>query len=76
MEYVNLLNQKQAADLLGVSPHRITKWLDRGLIPYIQIGHVRKIDRDALLEWYRSQMVFPSQESDPEKEDAVGGEDG
>jgi excisionase family DNA binding protein len=76
MDCVNLLNQNQAADLLGVSPHRITKWLDRGLIPYVQIGRVRKIDREALLEWYRSQMVFPNQESDPENEDSVGGANG
>ena len=76
MKRMNLLNQKQAADLLGVSPYRITKWLDRGLIPYVQIGRVRKIDHEALMGWYRSQIVFPNRKSGPDKEDAVGGEDG
>ena len=71
-----LLSHKEAADVLGVTVHRITKWLDRGLIPYVQIGRVRKIDHENLMDWYRSQMVFPNQESDPENEEAVGGEDG
>ena len=62
MNQKKLLNQKEAAEVLGVSVHRITKWLDKGMIPYVQIGQVRKIDRDALLEWYRNQMVFPNQD--------------
>ena len=66
----------KAADLLGVSPYRITKWLDRGLIPFVRIGRVRKIDHEALLKWYQSQMVFPDQEYDPETGNTVGGEDG
>jgi excisionase family DNA binding protein len=75
MKRKSLLTHKEAADLLGVSVHRIAKWLDKGMIPYVQIGMTRQIDKDALLQWYRGQMVFPSQESEPEKEDAVGGKD-
>lgn len=76
MKNRNLLSHKEAAEVLGVSVHRIAKWLDKGMIPFVQIGLTRKIDRDALLQWYRGQMVFPSQESDAKKEDAIGGANG
>ena len=66
MQRRNLLSHKEAADLLGVSIHRIAKWLDKGMIPYVQIGLTRQLDREALLEWYRDQMVFPNQASRPE----------
>ena len=59
-----LLNHQQAADLLGVSIHRIQKWLDRGMIPYVQIGKVKQCDEDSLLEWYEGQMVYPSESSE------------
>ncbi len=64
MQRKNLLTHKEAADVLGVSVHRIAKWLDKGMIPYVQIGMTRQIDRDALLDWYRNQMVFPNHEND------------
>jgi excisionase family DNA binding protein len=67
MQRKNLLAHKEAAELLGVSVHRIAKWLDKGMIPYVQIGLTRQIDRDSLLEWYRNQMVFPGQQSDEER---------
>ena len=60
MQRKSLLTHKQAADLLGVSVYRIAKWLDRRMIPYVQIGQNRQIDRDALLRWYRDRMVFPA----------------
>ena len=66
MQRKNLLTHRQAADLLGVSVHRIAKWLDKGMIPYVQIGLTRQIDKDALLQWYRDQMVFPCRKSDQE----------
>jgi excisionase family DNA binding protein len=61
MKHKKLLSHQEAADLLGISVHRLVKWLDRGIIPFVQIGMTRQIDRDALLEWYRDQMVFPKQ---------------
>jgi excisionase family DNA binding protein len=67
MQRKSLLTHREAADLLGVSVHRIAKWLDKGMIPYVQIGLTRQIDRDSLLEWYRNQMVFPGQQSDEER---------
>lgn len=58
---VQLINQQAAADLLGVSIHRIAKWLDRGMIPYVQIGKIRQIDKYALMEWYEGQIVYPDE---------------
>ncbi len=65
MNQKNLLSHKEAAGVLGVSVHRIAKWLDKGMIPYVQIGQVRKIDKDALLEWYRNQIVYPDNNGEP-----------
>jgi excisionase family DNA binding protein len=68
MQRRNLLSHKEAADLLGVSVHRIAKWLDKGMIPYVQIGMTRQIDREALLEWYESQMVYPDNNGEPARQ--------
>jgi excisionase family DNA binding protein len=65
MQRKNLLTHKEAAELLGVSVHRIAKWLDKGMIPYVQIGRTRQIDEEALLDWYQSRMVSPGRGIEP-----------
>ena len=59
MKRRKLLNQTEAAQLLGVSVTRLAGWLDRGLIPFVRIGRVRKLDSDALMDWYQGQIVSP-----------------
>jgi len=76
MKNRKLLNQVEAAELLGVSVNRLAGWLDRGLVPFVKIGRVRKVDRDALLEWYEAQIVRPGEQEpvDSPSADRVEGE--
>jgi excisionase family DNA binding protein len=54
-----LLNHQEAADLLGITVSRIEEWLRKGLIPYVQIGDMKQLDKDTLLDWYDNQIVWP-----------------
>jgi excisionase family DNA binding protein len=45
----NLLTINQAADLVGVSRQTIYDWIKTGFLGYTQLGHVRLINKDALL---------------------------
>ena len=77
MKKRKLLNQIQAAELLGVSVNRLAGWLDRGLVPFVKIGRVRKVDRDALVEWYEAQIVRPevATNANPDHTNQSGGND-
>jgi excisionase family DNA binding protein len=75
MKKRQLLNQVQAADLLGISVYRLAKWLDKGLIPFVKIGRVRKVDHDALIGWYEGQIVSPGNAEGESVADALGDRD-
>jgi excisionase family DNA binding protein len=46
---INMLTINQSADLVGVSRQTIYDWIKTGFLGYTQLGHVRLINKDALL---------------------------
>ena len=44
-----MLTIRQAADLVGVSRQSIYEWINSGFLNYTNLGHVRLINKDALL---------------------------
>jgi len=64
MKRRKLVSQKKAAELVGVSVRQIGLWLDKGLIPYLQIGKIRKIDPGVLFDWYDNQIFHPNNKDD------------
>lgn len=50
---MELLNRKQAAEFLGVCPRTIGNLLRCNEVPSLKIGHLRRFDKAALLEWLR-----------------------
>jgi excisionase family DNA binding protein len=44
-----MLTINQSADLVGVSRQTIYDWIKTGFLGYTQLGHVRLINKDALL---------------------------
>jgi len=48
-EFKNILTINQAADLVGVTRQTIYDWINSGFLNYSLLGHVRLINKDALL---------------------------
>lgn len=46
-----LLNTKEAAELLGLSKHTLYEWVIQKKIPYIKVGRLTKFKRKDLDEW-------------------------
>lgn len=46
------LSVKELAKLLNVSEDTITRYCDRGIIPGIKFGELRRFDPVALAKWY------------------------
>jgi excisionase family DNA binding protein len=46
---INMLTINQSADLVGVSRQTIYEWIRSGFLNFTQIGHVKLINKDALL---------------------------
>jgi excisionase family DNA binding protein len=44
-----MLTINQSADLVGVSRQTIYDWIKTGFLGYTQLGHVRLINKDAVL---------------------------
>lgn len=58
----NYISANRAADVLGVDAHKLTGWVDMGLIPArIMAGSVgyRLIDRQAFRRWVLNPMNWP-----------------
>ncbi len=45
----NMLTINQSAELVGVSRQTIYEWINSGFLNFTQLGHVRLINKDALL---------------------------
>ena len=46
-----LLNTKEAAELLGLSKHTLYEWVIQKKIPYVKVGRLTKFKRKDLDEW-------------------------
>jgi excisionase family DNA binding protein len=56
----NLINYREAAELLGVKPHTVQIWTSQKRIPHIKLGgRAVRYDRDELDKWVASQHVEP-----------------
>jgi hypothetical protein len=58
-----LVNVRQAAEMLGVHPRTLARWLDKGspdiaLPPVLTVGNVRYFSRDALVAWEHQKLGF------------------
>lgn len=52
-----LLDEKQAAEFLGVAPGTLSVWrsLGRYSLPFVKCGHLVRYRRDALEAWLESR---------------------
>ena len=46
---MNLINKKQMAERLSVTPRTLENWMKRGLVPYIRIGRVVRYDLEEVM---------------------------
>ena len=46
---VNLIDKKQMAARLSVTPRTLENWMKRGLVPYIRIGRVVRYDLEEVM---------------------------
>lgn len=53
----DLLDEKQAAEFLGVAPGTLSVWRSRGrhALPFVKVGHLVRYRRDALETWLESR---------------------
>lgn len=53
----DLLDEKQAAEFLGVAPGTLSVWRSRGRysVPFVKVGHLVRYRRDALETWLLSR---------------------
>lgn len=53
----DLLDEKQAAEFLGVAPGTLSVWRSRGryAVPFVKVGHLVRYRRDALETWLESR---------------------
>ncbi len=56
---LELLNEQQAADFLGVSPGTLSVWRStkRYPLPYLKVGRLVKYRRSDLEQWLASRTV-------------------
>lgn len=54
-----LLNVRQAADYLGLSPKTVYCWIETGRIPYVALGRRRMLDMRELEKFIRRNTVTP-----------------
>jgi predicted ribosomally synthesized peptide with nif11-like leader len=59
MQYKEVLNSEEAADLLGVRPLTIRTYARRGVIPGKKLGNEWRFIRSDLLAWLRGQETMP-----------------
>lgn len=52
-----LVNERQAAQLLGLSPSTLYLRRKSGDLPHIQVGRAVRYDPHALEEWVRRQSI-------------------
>jgi len=57
MQYKEVLNSEEAADLLGVKPFTIRTYAKRGVIPGKKLGNEWRFVKDDLLAWLRGMEV-------------------
>lgn len=57
MQYKEVLNSEEAADLLGVKPFTIRTYARRGVIPGKKLGNEWRFVKDDLLAWLRGMEV-------------------
>ena len=46
---MNLIDKKQMAARLAVTPRTLENWMKRGLVPYIRIGRVVRYDLEEVI---------------------------
>lgn len=64
--YRPLLTERQAADLLALSPRTLQAWRGRGGGPaYIKLGTAIRYDADALTDWVAEQQRANTIEPSP-----------
>lgn len=53
----DLLDERQAAEFLGVAPGTLSVWRSRGRykVPFVKVGHLVRYRRDALEAWLESR---------------------
>jgi hypothetical protein len=59
-----LLNNREAADFIGVQPHTLETWrtAKRYSIPYTKVGGKVYYFAEDLLEWLESRKVRPTEQ--------------
>ena len=58
-----LYRPSEAAEAIGVSRSRMYELLASGVIPSVQVGHVKRVPVDKLREWVKRQAEPNSAES-------------
>lgn len=53
----DLLDEKQAAEYIGVAPGTLSVWRSRGRyqLPFVKVGHLVRYRRNALDAWLNSR---------------------
>ncbi|OGL45868.1 MAG: hypothetical protein A2149_00270 [Candidatus Schekmanbacteria bacterium RBG_16_38_11] len=50
-----LLDTKEAAELLGISKNTLYEWVIQKKVPYIKVGRLTKFKKETLEEWLKRQ---------------------
>ncbi len=55
----SLMNIKEAAGYLGLSPHTLYTMVSQRRIPYVKVGRLVKFDETMLQAWIKQHTVMP-----------------
>lgn len=49
------LGIEEVADLFGVSPRTVRRWMQERGMPHIRVGNTLRFDRAPTVDWFRKQ---------------------
>ncbi len=54
-----IIDVPECADLLGVTPQTVYRWVEAGSLPAMRAGRLIRFQRSEVLGWLRSSQVAP-----------------